>query len=159
MDAMTAQLNDYEIERGKPMPSKNHSKLQTRLATALSNAYGNQFDILSEISLEMPVKDRTPDLAIYPAEQETDWLNDEIKIAEPPLGVVEIQSPTQGAQELIDKIGEYFIAGVKSAWLVVLPFKTIYVFDAPRHYRTFTSEETLEDPRLGISLPLKEIFR
>jgi hypothetical protein len=35
----------YQKERNKPMPSKNHSRIQRRLVRMLDNAYGEEFDV------------------------------------------------------------------------------------------------------------------
>ena len=44
---------EYLLERGKPMPSKNHSKLESRLARLLGNDYEEKYDIFVELSLEL----------------------------------------------------------------------------------------------------------
>ncbi|UFH55904.1 Uma2 family endonuclease [Spirosoma sp. KNUC1025] len=151
-----AEISDYELERGKPMPSKNHGKLQFRIAKAISDNTGERFDILTEVSLELsrPV---TPDIALFPAEP-SDWLEDEIKVKKPPLSVVEILSPTQGNQELIDKLDIYFAAGVQSCWIVIPTFRLINVFTAKHDYKTFLTGE-LFDEKLDIRVNLDLIFR
>ena len=53
MQTPTAEtLSDYERERGKPMPSKNHSVAQFRLIVALSR-YSSDFSILPELNLKL----------------------------------------------------------------------------------------------------------
>jgi Uma2 family endonuclease len=37
----------------------------------------------------------------------------------PPITVIEILSPKQAVQDLVDKFDEYFKVGVKSCWLVI----------------------------------------
>jgi Uma2 family endonuclease len=85
--------------------------------------------------------------------------DDELRMTNMPLGVVEILSPTQSLTELITKSTEYFKAGVKSYWLALPDLKSIYVFSAPNEYEVFSKEELLMDVQLGIELPLKEIFK
>ena len=95
MTETTTLLSDYELERGKPMPSKHHAKLQARLSQALLNAYEQEHDVYSELALELDTGKATPDVAIYPKTSDN-WLIDEIRVANPPLSVMEILPPTQG---------------------------------------------------------------
>ncbi len=155
MESIT-EISAYELERGKPMPSRNHAKLQSRIAKAIADRNEDRYDVLTEISLELsrPV---TPDIALYPTEP-TDWLEDEIKMTTPPLCVVEIISPTQGNQELVDKLDVYFAAGVQSCWIVIPTFRIINVFSAKHDYKTFLTGE-LYDEKLDIRIDLNHIFR
>ncbi|MFN8348532.1 MAG: Uma2 family endonuclease [Spirosomataceae bacterium] len=151
------ELTAYEMERGKPMPSKNHSKLEKRLVIALSVNYQEKYEILPELSLELPTGRAVPDVAICEITP-SDWLEDEIRVTQVPFGVIEIMSPSQSDQEMVDKLDIYFEAGVKSCWIVIPTFQTIHVFSSKRQYRTFTREK-LTDDRLGIELDLIELFR
>lgn len=152
------ELSTYEIERDKPMPSRNHGKLQMRIGFEMMAKYRNRFDIVSEPTLQMLERPRVPDLAFFKV-QESDWFDDETKITEVPLGVIEILSPSQSEQELISKFPPYFNLGVKTVWLVVPVFQTIYVFDSPRSYQTFTiANPILKDIMLDVELDLNKIF-
>jgi hypothetical protein len=152
-----ALKSDYEIERGKPMPSKLHAVAQRRLTVAISVKYPD-LEPLPELTILLPSgKGGTPDIAIYP-KMEIDWEKDEVKVKEAPLGVIEIFSPTQGSLEIMERKPQYFALGVKSMWIVNLPFKTIYVYHNEHAFNTFTYEDMLEDKNLGITLPLSEIF-
>lgn len=148
----------YETERGKPMPSKNHAIVQQRLTVQLVNQFGKKYEFLPEISLGATEKERVPDLAIYPILEFTPG-EDEVRMEEVPLGVIEILSPTQSLAELISKSGDYFAAGVKSYWLVIPDLRTIYVFSAPGEYEVFTKKEMLKDDQLDIEISLADIFR
>jgi Uma2 family endonuclease len=152
------ELLPYEIERDKPMPSFNHGKLQMRIGRLLLNQYEDRFDIVSEPTLQMLERPRVPDLAFFDVKA-SDWFDDETKITEVPHGVIEILSPSQSEQELINKFPPYFELGVKTVWLVVPIFQTIYVFDAPRNYQTFTiANPILKDTVLDVELDLNKIF-
>ncbi|GAB3779275.1 hypothetical protein GCM10028818_29570 [Spirosoma horti] len=91
MEAVVEQsaLTDYEMERGKPMPSFNHDVIQARISQQLLNGYENQFTIGSEVTLQSPNPPTVPDLSIFPT-QPPNWTKDEIKVARIPLTVVEI---------------------------------------------------------------------
>ena len=40
----------YKRQRGKPTPSRNHAKLQRRIADALHALYGEKYEILPEFA-------------------------------------------------------------------------------------------------------------
>ncbi|GAB2630807.1 hypothetical protein GCM10027035_26840 [Emticicia sediminis] len=160
MTAFTEQIDaeaEYLLERGKPMPSKNHSKLESRLARLLGNDYEEKYDIFVELSLELNTGRVTPDLCFFKPEV-SDWLEDEIRVKNAPLGVIEIVSPKQSTQDLVDKLDLYFGAGVLSCWIVIPTFKMINIFHAKHDYKTFMSGELL-DEKLGIRLNLEEVFK
>lgn len=152
------EVSQYELERGKPIPSKLHGRVQLRLGTVLENTYGDQFSFLSELSIDLNDWESVPDIVIYP-KMEFDYSKDEVRVTMPPLCAIEILSPTQSLQELLDKAQEYFGHGVKSCWLVIPRLKNIYVFSDPQTYTMFRVEQTLADAALGISLDLAEVFK
>lgn len=152
-----SELSQYELERGKPMPSKNHSRLQLRMGKLLIDKYDERYDFHSELSLQLSTGKATPDICIYPKEV-IDWFNDEVRVTEPPLTAIEILSPTQGLQDVTEKLTLYFGAGVKSVWVVIPTFKTIYVITPERDVKTFTTG-TLTDAALDIRLDMDALFR
>jgi Uma2 family endonuclease len=158
MEPVAPALSEYETQRGKPMPSKNHAVLQTRLVVCLCKHYAEKYEILSEISLELSDWEATPDLAIFPKMQ-IDFLEDEVRLTEPPLCVIEILSPTQALNDLTAKANKYFRNGVKSCWLVLPTFKNIYVFSNIHDYRIFSAQDTLIDATLDLQIPLAEVFK
>jgi Uma2 family endonuclease len=149
-------LSDYELERGKPMPSKNHGLIQGNLTIVLGMAYRQQYSILTEVSLEMNGKIYTPDICIYP-KMSFDGLNDEIKLTAPPLVAVEILSPTQGTEVFEEKFSAYFAHGVKSCWFVEPMIRAITVFTDTRQRKVF-SDGILLDKASNIQIDLNEIF-
>ena len=158
MQTPTAEaLSDYERERGKPMPSKNHSTVQLRIIKALLR-YEAEFTIQPELSLDLDGGPFVPDISVFPKRSSPpDWLHDEVRVEEPPLLAIEILSPSQAIQDLTDKFEAYFAAGVKACWLVQPVLKTIAVFASPTDYRVHT-EGTIKDPATGIEVALEEIF-
>jgi Uma2 family endonuclease len=157
MVAVVEAQNSYELERNKPMPSKNHGKIQSKIIFGLMMKYQNDYSIISELGLDLNDWLCTPDISLYLPEP-LDVMNDEIKMKEPPLGVIEILSPTQTLNDLTDKAIQYFEHGVKSCWLVLPTLKTIYVFSGPQQYEAFVQDEVVIDRTLNIELPLKEVF-
>ncbi len=153
---MVEILSEYEIERGKPMPSLNHGIIQANLVFLLLLQYRTQYRILSEISLKLDGWSSTPDLGIF-FHMKANFLRDKIQMTEPPLGVIEIVSPSQSIQDQYDKAVRYFEAGVKSVWLVIPPIQTIVVYAAPDDYQTFDSG-MLTDGILNISISVDKVF-
>ena len=151
-------LSTYEIERGKPMPSKNHGFIQSRLSMIIGYRYLNTYNLYSELDIIMPEKpDSVPDVCIYP-KSEIDFSEDVIGMKEMPLTTIEILSPTQRENELVAKAKRYFAAGVKSCWIVLPIFKVIVVYSSPTKRQVFTEDMTLIDEVTGIELNLADIF-
>lgn len=149
-------LSEYEIERNKPMPSLNHSSIQTNLIMELA-PFRRQFRVTSELSLDLSDWPSVPDICIYPA-MPLNLKKDVITMTEPPLCAIEIISPSQSVDELRAKAEKYFQHGVRSCWIVIPAFANIYVFSSPDEYEIFRATETLRDPNLDIAIPLKEVF-
>jgi Uma2 family endonuclease len=146
---------EYEQERGKPLPSLNHGVVQAKLSFALISAYQDQYLVGSEITLatEPPL---TPDL-IVSSERQLDWLRDEIRVAEAPLTVFEIVSPSQSINDFIPRIESYFRFGVRSVWLVHPPLKQVVVFERDTDPKVI-GEGEIVDPALDVRIALEEIF-
>jgi Uma2 family endonuclease len=152
------EISQYELERNKPMPSKNHSIIQSNLIFELKTRYKKTYSFLSEVDILMPEKPNcVPDIAIYPT-LTFDFLDDELAMTEMPLTSIEIVSPSQSDNDIIKKINRYFNAGVKSCWFVMPGFQAISVYSSIGKYEFFTSEMTLIDNATGIELPLGDIF-
>ena len=155
----TLVQSEYEVERGKPMPSKNHSIIQRRLVVYLDTTYGDRFEIMPEINLDPPnTRDRVPDIGIFPPQQFVPD-EDEIRMTQTPFGLIEILSPKQDIAELQTKCAEYFKNGIQSYWLVIPSLRTIYVFESTTDYEVYAKKEILKDNKLGIELPLAEVFK
>ncbi len=154
MEAVQA-LSEYEAERGKPMPSLNHSAVQTFLIIGFSR-YVEKYSILSELSLELDGTPFVPDISIYPR-LSVDWQHDHVKQTDPPLTVVEILSPTQSLDSLIEKADAYFAAGVKSCWIVQPVVESIVVLEPGKKPEVHAGGE-VTDPPTGITVQVEEIF-
>ncbi len=152
------QLSHYEIERNKPMPSLNHSAIQTNLVSFLNQHYRKQYTILSEISILMPEKpDAVPDIAIYP-KLKLDFFEDQIAMTEMPITAIEIGSPSQSDNYIVKKINRYFEVGIKSCWFVIPSLQAISVYSGVGKYQFFSREMTLKDEITGVEIPLSDIF-
>jgi len=150
-------LSDYEKERGKPLPSKIHSFVESKLVHTLSLGYEEIFEILPELSLQLSTIKFTPDICIC-GNMPIDLHQDEEFITEPPNGIIEILTKDQPLSDVLERREKYFDAGVKSFWVVIPTFKTIHVFRDAENYTTFADKDILQDDQLNITLPLTEIF-
>ena len=72
----------YEEERGKPMPSLNHSAIQMNLGAEFMRH--KQFRVHSELTLQISGKPMTPDLSVY-RRAPLDLRHDVPRSADPPL--------------------------------------------------------------------------
>lgn len=156
MDTIEVKSN-YEIERNKPMPSKLHGFIQSRLSGLFMKYYDEKYVSISELSLNLGGWKVVPDLCLYKKET-IDLLEDEISMTQAPVLAIEIISATQSIQDLTEKIKKYLESGVQSCWLIIPILKNIYVFQQPQQYEIFKQEEKLADSISGIELSLTEIF-
>ena len=78
-------------------------------------------------------------------------------MCESPLLTVEIASPTQGIQDLIDKIRFLLGSGVQSCWLMQPQLRTITVYSGDVASNTY-SDGTVADPNLDIEVDLADVF-
>ncbi len=152
------EMTAYESERGKPMPSLNHSYIQNNLVTELNINFRKQYTFLPELTLEMPQRPNcVPDISIY-HKMTIDFSHDEITFNKIPLTTIEIVSPTQSNDEILLKFERYFFAGVQSCWLVMPSLRAISVHSQIGKYVFFNNDNTLIDSATGIQLNLAEIF-
>jgi Uma2 family endonuclease len=151
-------LSNSEIQEDRPMPSRNHGRVAQNLGVAL-NGLQERFDIYQQLSLDLGGWQTIPDIVLFPrGKLSNDWLTDEDPITETPTLVIEILSPMQNIQPLVDKVREYLRHGVQSCWLVEPATRVVSVFPAAGGSRGFT-EGMLRDDVLAIELPLAAIFR
>ena len=150
-------LSEYELERGKPLPSRNHSLVQSYMTVALMR-YDDKLSILPEFSLELDGKPFVPDISVFRRLQEVNALHDEIKGTEPPLLAVEILSSTQPLDDLVQKANAYLEAGVQSCWIVQPSLQTITVFLPGQKPLTHTDGE-VNDQATGVTVKLEDVFR
>jgi Uma2 family endonuclease len=108
-------------------------------------------------------RQRRPDIAFVSSKR---WpldrpksLRDDAWDVVPDLAV-EVISPTDRAADLLDKVSEYFQAGVRLVWLVYPSQRCIHVFEAWNRIRVVTEADTLDGGEVlpGFRLPLNRLF-
>ena len=157
LDMITETLEkslDYEEERGKPMPSRNHAAIEVSLIAEFIKH--RDFRVYSELTLDFAGQPYTPDFSIY-SREELDLRHDIIRRTDPPLLVVEIFSPRQGSQDIMEKVDVYFRNGVKSCWIIAPPLHTISILKPDGSTETHDSG-VAKDPVTGITADLAGVF-
>ncbi len=139
------------------MSSYNHSELQTRLGFLLMLAYRHQYSILTELDFAFASGKTRPDLCILP-KRKANWMEDEIIVSDVPLTTIEILSPEQSMNSLLDRIyKKHFPAGVKTVWLIIPAIQIITIL-LPDQSRINVTEGVLTDPVTGLQLTISEVF-
>ena len=136
------------------MPSRNHGRVQTNLI--LEFGHQQDFSIYSELTLTIAGRDFTPDISIYPHEP-ADFRHDELTRTDLPLVAVEIFSPSQSHQELMEKADVYLRNGVKSCWIVSPPLRTVTVLLPDGREEVF-HRGIAKDPVTGLTADLAKVF-
>ncbi len=155
--APAAATSDYQTERGKPMPNLTHGAIQQNIGYELQNTLGRQFRIASEVALNTAPAGSTPDLVVYPR-QKLNFLTEPAKRDDAPILTVEIQSPSQSTDEMVEKTYRYFEFGVQSCWIVVPSVRGVFVYQRNGLYEYFHHDEVLTDTVLEIQISLSKIF-
>jgi Uma2 family endonuclease len=108
---------------------------------------------------------RRPDVAFVSYDRlPTEW--SETPTGDPPALdaapnlAVEVVSPTDLADELEEKLTDYFEAGAQAAWTVYPRWRQVYVYDARTQVRLLTQNDTLDGGAFlpGFSLPVAALF-
>ena len=159
----------YEIVQGERKEKPPMGTLQTWVAStllAILDHFVRSHELGKVIGETLFVLDkssglqRRPDLAFVSRQR---WPGGPALTAEwdiiPDLAV-EVISPGNTAKEILDKIEEYFVAGVRLVWVVYCEQRRIYVYRSPEHIRVVGPGGALEgeDVIPGFSLPLATLF-
>lgn len=76
-----------------------------------------------------------------------------------PEWVIEVVSPSDKAEDVVDKTREYFRGGVSVVWQIYPMNRVVYVFDGVSAIRVFDASQELPTPFLpGFSVKLAEIL-
>ena len=72
--------------------------------------------------------------------------------------MVEILSPRQGYQEIMDKLDIYFAHGVQSAWVVQPASQSIDIYCPGEQRPQIIQQGEAKDPATGLSVQLEKVF-
>jgi Uma2 family endonuclease len=170
-----ALLNDkplFEIIDGQMVELPPMSILASRVATRLVVDLGrflfgkNLGEALMETLIRLPlstVRNRRPDVAFVSAEQ--------IALAPPQPGsdnawdivpdlMVEVISPHDLAEEIMERLGEYWAAGTQLVWVVYPTQRIVYVYESLHQVRVLKETEELDGGKVlpGLRIPIASLF-
>lgn len=161
----------YEIIDGvkveMPPISADSAVLASRLARHLSNfAIDNELgEAHPEVLFKLPLpadRNRKPDVAFVPYSR---WPRDR----QPPSTnawevlpdlCVEVVSPNDMADEIMDKVREYFQSGVRLVWVFYPRHDLVHVYESMTAIRVLTRTDSLDGGIVlpGFRLSLSELF-
>jgi Uma2 family endonuclease len=105
---------------------------------------------------------RVPDASyIRKADIPTDWDFERPYPGAPTLAV-EVMSPDDQFEDVVQKVGDYFMAGTAQVWVVLPRQKAIYRYRQGQSVvETYRAGETMDASELfpGLALALDEVFR
>lgn len=153
-------MYDYEILENqttesaeqKEMPSFNHSYLCWQIIQQISQ--NKDVMALPELTLDIG-KGMTPDISVYPKNKyKPNFLRDIQKFPEMPMLAIEIISPSQNPQELLEKAAVFVQNGVKEIWTIEPYAQTIFI--TTENGDDIVHNEAVES--CGIRVDFKQIF-
>ena len=105
---------------------------------------------------------RRPDAAFVSFER---WAEDRLPPHTDPWPVVpnlaiEVVSKSNPAEDILDKLEEYFHAGVELVWIVYPRQRQVYVYESPTQVHIVSHSDELDGGRVlpGFRLPLATLF-
>jgi len=135
----------YEWNKGKIEKTDKMKQLEFFILKALSrlfvktNAYQNGAELLTEGDvLTSSEQLRRPDLAYY---TESQIIETTKGINQVPTFVIEIISPSDNQNKILEKNQEYFSAGVQVIWLIMPNLKQVYIYSSPKNVQICTDDD------------------
>ncbi len=161
----------YEVVDGQVMEQENMGAYDIRLATLLAvrlETFAREHqlgravqEMLFDLALASSRK-RRPDVAFVSFDR---WPKQRrIPRTEAweviPNLAVEVISPTDRADNVMDKVAEYFEAGVEQVWVIFSSQEQVYIYTSTTRVAILSRSDTLHgDPILPhFQLPLTELF-
>jgi Uma2 family endonuclease len=164
----------FEIINGQvvelPPMSLHANKIATRLVWKLGPFIDGKGlgTVVSEALFRLPLEEdahrnRRPDVAFvsyqrWPKDRQ-ESVRDNAWDVVPDLAI-EVVSPNDSAEDLMDKVDEYFSAGVRQVWVVYPRRRLVQVYDSLQAVRAVGEADTLDAAAVlpGFQLPLREVF-
>lgn len=161
----------YEVIDGRRVRKPPMGIFSVWIASRLARLLGNYTDLklgraLTEALFHLPApihRDRRPDVAYvsyerWPKERSVPRHDNAWDVV--PNLTTEVVSPSDSAEELDDKIAEYFRAGVQLVWVVYPAASKIHVYASLTRITVLTMGDTLEGGSVvpGFCMPLADLF-
>ena len=142
----------FNADSGEDMPTLNHSNLCADIMEQIWET--RTFKPLPELTLDIG-KGITPDISVYLRERmKPDYWHDVVRYSEMPLLAIEVVSPSQGVQGLVEKAEMLLANGVKAVWVVEPVTKSIVV--ATAQGKQALQNQAVESE--GIKVDFRKIF-
>jgi Uma2 family endonuclease len=149
LDRVPEYIDGELVERAGP--NNRHSRTQSKL-TARFERLGEQFPVFPRPELRVPVapgRYRIVDLAVYAHQEPVDDLPREL-----PLVVIEIVSPDDRHEDIMERLEDFRVWGVPHVWLVDPGIGRMYVYrDA-----SLTAVAAFELPEFGARIAATEVL-
>jgi Uma2 family endonuclease len=130
----------------RPLPNLIHGRTQQRLAVHLDSVGYCCTEVRMRLAEDLY---RIPDVAVFEGAGPTEAVP-----TAPPLLVVEISSPDDRLDAMLQKLDEYRTWGVRHVWLIEPERKRIHVYDQG----SLTAVSRLELPQFGFAVTAHELF-
>jgi Uma2 family endonuclease len=164
----------YEVVNGERIGKTLMSAYAVKVGTRLTVEMGvflydkGLGEVASEMLFRLPLREdasrkRRPDVAYvsfarWPADRPMLERGDAWDVI--PDLAVEVISPTNLAEEVLQKVHEYFEAGVSLVWVVYPVDRQVYIYSSPTEIRVLTAAGTLDGGTVlpGFKLSLNRLF-
>ena len=109
-----------------------------------------------------PDTSRGIDLAFLSNERLADQPDNAGALQVAPELAVEIMSPSNSYEKVLEKVEEYFVAGVEEVWVIAVAVKKVTIFTGPDEPRiiSLAKDDKLKGPGIlsDFTLPLEDLF-
>lgn len=142
-----------EPQEGGKVPSLNHSYVCFQILRQLLR--DDEIYALPELSLDIATG-LTPDISVYRKDGiHPDFFHDVLKYPKVPILAVEVISPSQTIQSLLNRARMLTMAGVQAVWTVE-PFSRSVFVTTPDGERLYGAEPVQSE---GIRVDFSQVFR
>ena len=124
-----------------------------------TEAFKNGANLVSEVGMILETDNfRIPDLAFFTAEQHFSAIKGQHPI---PQLAMEFLSKGETAEDIADKINDYFSSGVKLVWYIYPKTEMIYVYTSPKNIKVLQGDDICSASPIipDFQFPTKEIFK
>jgi Uma2 family endonuclease len=125
----------------------------------LTKSFQEDALLISEVGMRLSEDNfRVPDVSYFTAEQHFATAQGEHPVAEL---VMEFLSKNETAEQVADKINDYFAAGVKLVWYIYPKTETIYVYSSPKDIKVCAGDDVVSAAPVvpDFQFPAQGIFR
>jgi Uma2 family endonuclease len=135
----------YEWNKGKIEKSDKMKQLEVFILKALSrlfiltSVHRKGDELMTEVdTMTSEEQLRRPDMAYYTKSQIIGMTKG---VNQVPVFVIEIISPSDNQNKILEKNQEYFSAGVQVIWLIMPNLKQVHIFTSPKNVQICTDDD------------------